>query len=513
MNLAREGIQSRALVLLVGSLAFVRLMALPVFEDEGTQQRLIWRLLEHGEWLQALVDGKPLEVWLMAPFALLGRQPVQAVRAVHVVCGLLAALLTYRLAFLSVDRATARMSGLLFAICPMTVYLERLALADILLCAASTWVLAASMRFVEAPARDRALRLGAALTLAALCKLPVGFVVLSAIPLALLLMPAWQRQPLLLPPVRGWLLRAHVPTVLLGMVVLLVAVFRWRHGHTPGFGVQDLVGVGGGGAGDIGAAMGVPRPSLTGELGAQLTPMVMVLGMVGVFASVWLGDWRQRWLTAVGLLPLLAIGLGASFWFSRYLLFALPPLTIAAVAGWRTLSARAGRWGPGVRWAVLATCVAVMGYQSALLVFDPAAARWSAVDRFQYIEGWGSGYGYPEAAQFLLAASPPPMVFSLDGHSAYQLRNYLPSRWRARVQPAIYGAEGTLLRSDAARLDNLLSHAPVWIIAPAPLLHGSLNANFGSGADKLAVRPIAAFQKPGNHGPLGLYEVGPRADR
>jgi hypothetical protein len=52
-----------AALLLLGSLAFVRLMALPAFEDEGSQLRWVWRIIEAGEWLQPLGDGKPLEAW------------------------------------------------------------------------------------------------------------------------------------------------------------------------------------------------------------------------------------------------------------------------------------------------------------------------------------------------------------------------------------------------------------------------------------------------------------------
>ena len=85
-------------MLLLGSFAFAQLMALPAFEDEGTQLRWIWRLIEAGEWLQPLGDAKPLEAWLMVPLVHLGGQPLAAIRALHVVVGMIGAVLTYRLA-------------------------------------------------------------------------------------------------------------------------------------------------------------------------------------------------------------------------------------------------------------------------------------------------------------------------------------------------------------------------------------------------------------------------------
>jgi hypothetical protein len=44
-------------------------MALPVFEDEGSQLRWIRRAIKAGESLHPLAEGKPLEVWPWVPLA------------------------------------------------------------------------------------------------------------------------------------------------------------------------------------------------------------------------------------------------------------------------------------------------------------------------------------------------------------------------------------------------------------------------------------------------------------
>jgi hypothetical protein len=211
----------------------------------------------------------------------------------------------------------------------------------------------------------------------------------------------------------------------------------------------------------------------------------------------------------VGALPMLSIGLLASFWYSRYLLFTLPPLIVAAVSGWRSMTLRTGSFGRPLRFAALALCVGFMGWQSALLVLDPAAARWSAVDRFQYFEGWGSGYGYPEAARFVLAAAvAPAVIYSLDGHGAYQLCNYLPAEWHSRVSPIFYGSDGKELPGEAAKTRNLLGHTPAWIVVPEPLLQHYLDSAFGATqAVRLPLRRIAQFDKPGSRGKLAIYDV------
>src|SRR5580704_3485771 len=102
MSTNRNDIVPIGALMLIGSFAFVHLMALPAFEDEGSQLRSVWRVIEAGEWLQ----------------------PLGAIRALHVLVGMMGAALTYRLGLRVTDRWTAWISGALFAICPFVVYLQ-----------------------------------------------------------------------------------------------------------------------------------------------------------------------------------------------------------------------------------------------------------------------------------------------------------------------------------------------------------------------------------------------------
>jgi 4-amino-4-deoxy-L-arabinose transferase-like glycosyltransferase len=496
-------------LVLISSFAFVHLMALPAFEDEGSQLRSVWRLIEAKEWLQPLGEGKPLEAWPMVPLVQLGGQLLAAIRALHVLVGIIGAVLTYRLGLRVTDRWTAWMSGALFAICPFVVYLQRLALSDILLCTAGIWVLVSALRFAESPTWRRAAALALGLVLAAFCKFPVGFVFLVSMPLALLLMPAAQRRRLLVQPHLARLLAALAPVAVLALAVTVVAVIRWQRGQSPGFGLQDLLGIGLGHYQNIGAGIGGPRPNLLRELTDQMSGPVVAIGLIGLAASVIFGDWRQRWLIAVGALPMLAIGLLAEFWYSRYLLFTLPPLIVAAVCGWRSLSLRAGRLQRSCEIGILTLCVVFMVHQSALIILNPVAANWSTLDRYQYFEGPGSGYGYAEAARFILAAPDPPLiVYSLDGHSAYQLRNYLPSDWSKRVTPVFYGRDGKVLGSEEERFSNVLSRTPAWLIISEQLLARYMGSSFGEkNAEQIKLRRLAMFEKPGFRTQLSIYEI------
>jgi hypothetical protein len=495
-------------LLAIGSLTFVRLLAIPVFEDEGSQIRWVDRIITAGEWLGPMGDGKPLEAWPMVPWVAFGLPAILVMRTLHVLSGALAAVLVYRIALRVLDWRAAFVAGILFAVCPFVVYLQRFALSDTFVCLAALTVCLSFLRFMERTRWRDAMLLGAGLLLGALSKLPVGFVLTIAAPLALLLMPAATRRNLLRAPASMRLLAAHMPVVLLAVLIAGIVWLRVRRGQSPGFGLADFLGLGLGGYGGIGAVMGAAPLTLPGELAAQLSWPVTIIGAAGVAVGICLRDWRLRWLTAFAAVPMLAIAAFASFWFSRYLLFTLAPLIIVATAGWCALAARARPMlARPVLAALCVACLALMGHQSVLIVLDPTAASWSPVDRFQYFEGWSSGYGYPEAAAFLLAApAPPPNVFALDGHSAYQLRSYLPRAWSSRINSIDYGPEGRLLRTRRERLENLLRAERAWIIIPEPLLQRYLDASLPAD-NHLQLRLIAAFDKPGARTRLAIYEA------
>jgi hypothetical protein len=512
--LSRKDLLPITILLLVGSAAFVRLLALPPFEDEGTELRWIWRAIEAGDWLQPLADGKPLQVWPMALFVWLGLPPLGVMRAVNVLVGMIGSVLLYRLALCTTEnRATAFVSGALFAICPFVIYLQRLAVAETFLCVAGIWALINVIEFLAEPTRTRGWLLAASLVLAAFCKFPVGFVFVLALPAALLSMPAETRAALLEKSTRTQMLIALTPVLTLAIAVIGIVLVQLYLGRAPGFGMTIFLGMGFGQFTNIAKWFSVPGVYLMTELAAQLSWAVLIIAAIGITASAVLGDWRQRWLIAMGLFPMLCIGGFADFWFSRYLLFTLPPLIVAAVSGWRALATRLQRFTTAIEVSVFAICAAFMGKQAALLIADPISAHWSKIDRIQYFEGSGSGYGYSDAAQFILAASnAPATIFSIDGHSAYQLKTFLPREWKDRVRPAFYAADGAVLRTPEQRLNNVIEASPTWVLVPEELLKSHLDSTFASRQALLQFRVIRAFERPGTRSKLALYEVTPKTE-
>ena len=137
----------------IGGLAFVRLRALPPFVDEAVHYWWVLRALEADEWLRPLNVGKPLEAWLAAPLVYLGGDPLTTMRSLHVLAGLIAVLLTFQIAeYVTSSRTTALACAVLTTLCPFLVYHERMALAEVYLCAGGLLVTIATSDFGTTPA-------------------------------------------------------------------------------------------------------------------------------------------------------------------------------------------------------------------------------------------------------------------------------------------------------------------------------------------------------------------------
>ncbi|MGH2521887.1 MAG: hypothetical protein ACRDH2_05225, partial [Anaerolineales bacterium] len=329
-------------------------------------------------------------------------------------------------------------------------------------------------------------------------KFPVGFLFLVAMPLALIVMPHAARVLVFSPASRLKLFVAYTPAMLLLVFVLAVAIMRARVGQPPGFGLTDLFNRTHSASRVETIAANGPR--LLEELTAQLTWPVVLLATPGIAAALWKGSPYQRWLTLMGFVPIAGIVFVASQWFGRYVLTALPPLTVSAVCGWQWLLAHGGRLKTALATTALAICVSLMGYQSALLILDPLHARWSPIDQYGYITGPASGYGFAEAATYVQHADPPPLIYAFDVATAMQLRSGLPPEWAGRVEQ-LYVIDGRSLSLEE-RKARLLTLTPAWLVTPE-----ALDPKDSYVASHL--RPVAAFERPGGQTAVMLYEVNP----
>lgn len=488
----KEKVGCYLLLASLSGLAFLRLRALPPFVDEAVHYWWILRALEAGEWLRPLNVGKPLEAWLAAPLVYLGGDPLVIMRSLHVLAGLFTVLLTFQIAELvTSSRIIALSSAVLIGFCPFLIYLERMALAEIYLCAGGLLVTIATLKFWQNSSRGKAAILGLALLAAAFTKFPIGFVFAVWLPLAFVFASPEERQRLLRPQEVSI---ALVPISILLGAVLLIALARSRQGLSPGFGLGLLEQQSRGA--EIGVSVGQNLIRLIYELEAQLGWPALLLGGLGVTLGLVFGNRYQRWLTVTGLLPWLGLILIAREWSSRYLLFSIPALIIGAVSGWASALKNQNHWIKGL---LLAIPLLYFVYQSTLLVLNPPAARWSERDRWGYISGWPSGYGYAEAARYLCSSSPSLPVYSLEVGTAMQLALSLPSGCRIGIRQ-LHVVDGRAIPPEERRA-LLLEKCPALLITPDAL----------SPSDELRahLQYVAGFEKPGSQAQVTLYRCGP----
>jgi 4-amino-4-deoxy-L-arabinose transferase-like glycosyltransferase len=146
-------------------------------------------------------------------------------------------------------------------------------------------------------------------------------------------------------------------------------------------------------------------------------------------------------LLAWAVLPVIAqIILARQHWFSRYVVaFGPPVLLLAALAlvrlshylifVSRTRLRWTGAFGVGVCAIICVISVAPFLKIDNDLVNDPAQAAIATKDRWQYIEGWPSGYGIPETINYVreLAAQDPVLLYidQTDTSPEYYFLYYL----------------------------------------------------------------------------------------
>lgn len=484
------------ILVVIGSFAFVNLRDFPPFVDEGIDLWWIWRIAEAGEWLRPLRDGKPLEAWPVIPFLRFAGDPLIVGRLLHVGAGIVGTLLVYALARRISTRNVAFICGVLTALCPFVVFLERLSLADSYLFPAGVLVLFTVARFHQTRTWKSAVALGIGLVLAAFAKFPIGFAFMAAWPLLFIGAPAADRLRFLDAKVRLKLLAAYAPVVVLLCAVAVVVVIQARRGELPGFGLHMIFDKTQ--STDRGATIGANAARFVDDATAPLTWPVAILAMLGVMLSLWKGSWSERWLAIWGIAAILAIVAVSTLWSSRYYLFAIPPLIVSSVCGWRWLWQTRSRLRTIGLSLALIVSGGLMAHQSALLIFDPPSARWSKADA-GYVSSWASGYGFSELSDYLQSSpAAPSSLYTFEVGTAMQLRAQLPPEWSERVQQ-IQIVDGKALSVEERRA-YLLTKAPAWLVT-----HSAWDESDDYVAKHL--RRIAAFHKPLSSVEVTLYDV------
>lgn len=353
------------------------LLRLPPFLDEALT--IVWgrNLWSGGWWNVPAAAGKLASVATVGAVDALwptGWPVLLGARLVSVIGGAVALGCC-----LSVGRrlggdVAGAISGVVYLVSPYALWHDRLCLADSHLAAATGLVFASSLLLVTSGSLSSAVVLGVALIAAALTKVTGGL--LFVVPLAALLMKA---------PELSWrpLLRrlAMVYGVSAPVSLWVLSIVWWSPRSVELAKAEPFGAV----AHNLEVSADWFRTYWT-------FPLWILLAACCI-AVVATHQRRAAFLLAGIAAPVAFFAITARIWWPRYLLMTVVPMAVSVglVLGhlWDRLG-RAACWGlaavfvlavvPAIRWDVRA-------------VRTPQRAELPAVDRYQYIDGWPSGYG------------------------------------------------------------------------------------------------------------------------
>lgn len=396
-------------------------------------------------WLiPLLTDGRPpLFVWLTAPVAVVVDNGFLAGRLTSALAGVGSTVALYALGREVSGRATGLIAGILWALCPFSVFFARIAADDTLLTLMAVLVVWVSVRLARRPTVSIGVWCGAFLALAVLAK--TTGVLLSAAPvLAIVTLGRPQAWQTYLRPLGAVFVAGLV--VSLPLLIGIGPMVREAAAHTGGAKQS---------AGDLFSAnLSLTTYWLDTFLGYRFLALV---GAGGALALVM----RQRALVFVALLGagLLAVLLAISSpLFSRYLLIGVFPAFLLAGyvvdrAGWLAgmLLGRLAQRGPALIWSALAVRAVVVGLGIVLalsergqlavdVVLDPSRAAIPDTEHFRYVEQWFAGHGLGQIAGELRARAANGPVTLLAPPASRENRVLLPHnalRFYLRRDPSI----------------------------------------------------------------------------
>lgn len=381
-----------ALFALYFATRLVGLTGLPMFFDESWHISWSMWIAEGKEWDTPWLWGKGVSIFVSALLFPWARDDyLLAARLVTVLFGALGLAGVLAAGRRLYDRESAIVASLLYIFCPHSLFYERLALTDSVQSAFAAMSLLASVRVAESGRIKDGAVLGLLLALSVFTK-ALGVLVFFTPALAFALLPRD----------RSACARAFAVAYAVGAGLVAYPLLRF-------FATTQTVraAIDKSQEGPVGRI--VDNAPLVWEwLSKYWTLPLLALAAAGVLAAILRRSRPGVFLGGVVLLPLLAFLAAASLWFPRYLVFLTPPLAIlvggalTSLVRWLSAFALHALRPPGWAWAMALGLVLLPSLRFDFLLWtDPAQAPLPEVERFQFVNGWPSGYGVRDTLAFL----------------------------------------------------------------------------------------------------------------
>ncbi|QQG42197.1 MAG: glycosyltransferase family 39 protein [Candidatus Woesebacteria bacterium] len=372
------------------ALRIFHLTIIPVFADEAIYIR--WSQIMASEptlRFLPLSDGKqPLFMWILMFFVKKVTDPLFAGRLLSAVSGIGSMigifLLTY---YIFKSKLSALFASIFWAVSPVTLFFDRMALVDSMLTCFGIWTLYLGLIVADTKRLDMAMILGFVLGFAGLTKSPALFFA-ALIPVCVILL----KKPKDVFKYAGLLGVAYVIAFGMYNIQRLGPNFGMLSSRTSDY-VFPLSRI-----------LVYPTDPIRYNLPTTLNWLV-AMGPVGLLLLAIIGiaiNFRKQtkhililcvWFIA----PLIYEAEFSKSFILRYILFLLPPLYILAASAFSNL---ANRWKYLVA-IFLAAFFLQAGIFDYFLLVSPQRANFPARERSGYFQEWTSGIGIKESADYI----------------------------------------------------------------------------------------------------------------
>jgi hypothetical protein len=459
------------------------LTALPMFFDEAIH--LLWAERWTGPQglAKALDDGKLLQVAASGIALRLIPDPLWAGRFATVVVGSAGLAAAFALGRRVGGATAGLLTAALAVVCPFLLFHDRMALADGFVSAFAAIVLVATVRLCGEARPSRGVLLGLALAAAGAAKI-LGLVTLVYPLVGVALLARGEA--------RAWRSLATAWAVAGVLLTVPLGVFLTRTGQ-----IAEKAAL----VEESRLALVARNTSLATEwLWTYWTPGLLIAGLLATGLALFRRRPIELLLVFAWTFPLAVFILGAAVWYPRYVVFVTVPFLSLAAGLLAEIHARArGRPARAAALAATATVFVPAVVWDAQVLRESSSARLPEVDRWQYVEGWPSGYGWRESFELLARQKDkdarPLRVVTERQH--WTLKAYFIGRSDVAVRGFDLESPSTIEKALA-----WVGEGQGWLVTSGPV-----PPRLPPG---LVLRHAGGFTKPGRAGAVNVYRLGVR---
>jgi len=364
----------------------------PPFIDE-TIHILLAIIFRLGELGAGYSEGRWLTTTMIAPLLSLPGEPLLGARILSVIAGLFSTIGLFYIGKTLFNIRIGLLAASTYVIVPYALFFDRLALADGLVVTFGVWIVFVTIRTLRSENGMYSVLLALLLILSFLAKDSAMIYIMIPLLAILTLVPFGQ-----------WLaaIKKVLPALLGSAIILLFLLFG-------DFGAENV-------RGKYELVLGKTLINLFLINGNQLvdwawrmlSPVLAVASLMAIGWSLFIKQSRIKWfLISLLILSICPYLIFATKFYPRYVFFSLVPLILlfSCFLSWLVdslLTLSNGHvWSKFLPVPFLLTLFAwpmVMDYQ---ILVSPENASLPALIRWQYFEGWPSGYGVRQLAEYL----------------------------------------------------------------------------------------------------------------